>query len=146
MSGPLTGRQTFELAPDAGKVQSFLDRHATRLTIDPTAITVEFGPAKSRVLRWDDPSLAFVLIDLRRVTDPSSPFYSKRAAAWYAQQPYWFKLRGPGRAFVIPEAAYLALSAASQAAGLLVAKGAPGRRYYRGTDIYVYSRKKTWIY
>lgn len=57
--------QGFELAVDASVVQHFWRGRPTRLTMDTIGVRIDYGLSRSRVLRWDNHSLQFALLDFR---------------------------------------------------------------------------------
>jgi hypothetical protein len=128
--------QTFELAADGSAAHRFWKRYPTRLVIDSSGIRVDYGPSKSRILRWDEPKLQFALLDFREVPHNRPP---------WVRHPKRFEFRYRPElgiaAFAIPEQVYQALSAAAQSAGLILGPSVTGGGIPAGTKVYHYARK-----
>jgi hypothetical protein len=129
--------QTFELTVDRSQVQHFWDRHPTRVAIDSDGIRIDYGPSKSRVLRWEDPRLQFALLDYREAPHNRPPW-----VRFPKQFEFRFRPELGVSSFAIPEPVYRALAAAAQSAGLALGPSATGGGIPAGTKILHYARRR----
>jgi hypothetical protein len=99
-------------------------------------IRVDYGPARFRVLRWDNPRLQFALLDFRE---------SARNRPPWVRRPKRFEFRFRPElgtsAFAISEEAFQALSDAARSVGLLLGPSVVGAGIPSGTKVSHYARK-----
>jgi hypothetical protein len=137
-------RRTFDLSAIAPSKQHWWTTHfASRILIDGTGIIVEYPNSKTRMLRWDDPDLAFYLVDYRapvaRHDRWSTPAQAKRTPFSFCPGSF----SSPTRAMPIwtTEAAYQALKDSGFAMRLHVSNGM-GRGYAHDAVVTVFARKR----
>jgi len=128
--------QTFDLATGVPTGGRFWHRPPTRVALDSDGVRVDYGPSRSRFLRWDDPKLQFALLDFREASHNRPP---------WVRRPKRFEFRYRPElgtsAFAIPEEAFQAVSDAARSVGLIRGPSVVGGGIPAGTKVFHYARR-----
>ncbi len=128
--------QSYDLVTAGSADRHFWHRPPTRLSLGPEGIRIDYGPTRSRVLRWDNPRFQFALLDFREAKHNRPP---------WVRHPKRFEFRYRPElgtsAFAISEEAFEVLSDAAHSVGLILGPSVVGAGIPAGTKVSHYARK-----